>query len=102
MIAQPRNGPFHDPAMPIAAHDASILRSIFSEPVLSVRRNHFYAQLGERFIQSIAIVSLVPRSGAAAAHQAQKDRVFAAFAFADESTAAPPPVPGANVASTKH
>jgi len=59
MIPEPRNGSFHNPTMAIAAHGASILRAIFGKPVLAVWRDHFYAQLGERFIQSIEIICLI-------------------------------------------
>src|SRR5262245_38956569 len=59
MAAKPGDGSFDDPASTIPAQRTSILGSCVGPTIGTVRRDHLDAQLGESFIQRIAVVSLV-------------------------------------------
>lgn len=59
MIAQPGEGSFDDPAVPVTTQWSSVLSLVLGKTVAPVRRDHLDAQLREGFIEFIAVVSLV-------------------------------------------
>src|SRR5258707_535527 len=57
-VAQPCEGPLHDPASPVATQRTTVLRRRFA-PILPMRDDQFDAALGQLRAQRIAIVAPV-------------------------------------------